>query len=469
MTDYFNPFEYEAANKFSEDQILDFYIEDFNYSRFIRSRRNIFLVGERGTGKTMTLLFNCFPVQKKKAEKDHRDLSFDIICVYIPCNTPLTHKREYQLLGDFQASVISEHFLVLATMYGIADTLSKCQGLIEDANENTLRLEAEFTLGIELPANQPFLEGLKQAFQREVATAQQAINAKTSDAFYEAAISFSAGVLPLLTCLRKIPTLQQSHFALMLDDAHDLNIYQVKSLNSWIAYRDNSLFSFKIATAKVNRPTLVTASGGTILEGHDFTLVDMEQPYQNQYSDFGKMAREIVWRRLKKIEVSKSPDEFFPAHPQFIKDIEACKETARERAEEKFSRREQKKITDYVYKYHRAEYFRQRPPKASLPPYSGFDMLVHLSTGVIRNLLEPCYWMYERVFSEQSSGAVQLPRIEVIPPSVQSQIILDRSTRKWDWIREGLDNSVEGCSREQADQLFRLFDNLAILFRELEP
>ena len=32
----------------------------------------------------------------------------------------------------------------------------------------------------------------------------------------------------------------------MLDDAHDLNKYQREHLNSWIAYRDNSLFSFKI-------------------------------------------------------------------------------------------------------------------------------------------------------------------------------------------------------------------------------
>ncbi len=52
-----NPFEYEAANNLSEEDILDYYIEDHNFSRFIISPRNIFLTGERGTGKTMTLLY----------------------------------------------------------------------------------------------------------------------------------------------------------------------------------------------------------------------------------------------------------------------------------------------------------------------------------------------------------------------------------------------------------------------------
>ena len=51
-----NPFEYEAENEPSTNAIIDYYIEDYNYSRFIRSKRNVFLVGERGCGKTMALV-----------------------------------------------------------------------------------------------------------------------------------------------------------------------------------------------------------------------------------------------------------------------------------------------------------------------------------------------------------------------------------------------------------------------------
>jgi predicted NACHT family NTPase len=69
-----NPFQYEAANNLSEEMIAEFYVEDFNFSRVIQSKRNIFLVGERGSGKTMTLLYNSLRVQlakHKKQEKAH--------------------------------------------------------------------------------------------------------------------------------------------------------------------------------------------------------------------------------------------------------------------------------------------------------------------------------------------------------------------------------------------------------------
>jgi len=464
--DYNNPFEYEAAIKLGYDKILDFYIQDFNYSRFIRSRRNIFLVGERGCGKTMALLYNSLPVQIRKAERDNIPLNLDIVCVHIPCNTPLTHKKEYQLLDDFQASVVSEHFLVISIMFAIVDTLSKIPNLTINIKEPDIREDLEFLLSIKLPQEKPVLNSLALYFQKEVGEAQRAINAKKLDAFYENAMSFSAGVLPLLTCLKKLPKLANSHFALMLDDAHDLNTHQIKCLNSWIAYRDNSLFSFKIATAKVDRPPSLTASGGAILEGHDYTLIDMEQPYQNRLSDFGKLARDIIKRRLEKNAIMKTPEGFFPVNPQFETDIKECEDRIREEATQKLSKPTQKQIIDYVYKYARAEYFRRRSRKANLPPYSGFETIVHLSTGVIRNLLEPCYWMYDKVVSEKHSKGEGDFIVNEIPYSVQTDTILERSKKKWDFIRNGLDNTITGCSREQAIQLSRLFENLAILFKK---
>lgn len=36
-----NPFEFEAANNLKDEDIIKFYIEDHNYTRFIRSTKNI--------------------------------------------------------------------------------------------------------------------------------------------------------------------------------------------------------------------------------------------------------------------------------------------------------------------------------------------------------------------------------------------------------------------------------------------
>lgn len=463
--DYYNPFEYEAATKLSEDKIVDFYIEDFNYSRFIRSKRNIMMVGERGTGKSMALLFNSFPIAQRKAEKTGSKPGYDIVCVYVPCNTPLTHRGEYQLLGDYEASVVSEHFLVLAIMYAVVDTVSRVKEVLDGADEDRLRKQLVFVLDLEIPGAEPLFEGLEQTIQREMTKTQKVLNARVKEAFYESALSFSSGLLPLLNTLKGIPKLADSHFALMIDDAHDLNSHQIKVLNSWIAYRDNSLFSLKVATAKVDQPSRITSSGGTILDGHDFTLIDMEKAYQSQFTDFGRLAREVVKRRLSNVHIDRTPEEFFPVSAELQRDLNECEDRVRKRAEGKYPGGTQKQITDYVYKYARAEYFRNRSRRANRPQYSGFDTLVHISTGIIRNLLEPCWWMYDTVYSRQRTQG-QEPVILEIPPSVQGDILLERSQRKWDLVREQLDCSIDGCSREQREQVYRLFDNLAILFRE---
>ena len=151
-----NPFEYEAANNLTDEMIVDYYIDDFNYSRFIQSKRNIFLVGERGSGKTMALLYNSWRLQKLLAEKKKESPSLSKIGVYIPCNTPLTHKTEYQLLENFLASVLSEHFLVLSIAYGLADTLSEIPDVLEGADEQWLRDEVSFVLGADLPQESRF-------------------------------------------------------------------------------------------------------------------------------------------------------------------------------------------------------------------------------------------------------------------------------------------------------------------------
>src|SRR5208337_1110196 len=137
---------------------------------------------------------------------------------------------------------------------------------------------------------------------------------------YEDCLSFASGVMPLLGVIRRIPALNDSHFLLMMDDAHDLNEHQSRLLNSWIAYRDHSYFSFKVATAKVRQPAFITATGGAILEGHDFTTIDMEQPLQTATSDFGRMAALIIEKRLRKTGIEKSAREFFPVSPQFESD-----------------------------------------------------------------------------------------------------------------------------------------------------
>ena len=463
-----NPFEYDAANNLSDEMIADYYIDDFNYSRFIQSKRNIFLVGERGSGKTMALLFNRWRLRKLLAERTGESPSMQRIGVYVPCNTPLTHKTEYQLLDDeFRASALSEHFLVLSITYGLMETLSEMPAVLEGVDEASLNREAEFVLGGSLPEAETLFGAILQFIQRELLNTQRVLNSRRPDAFYENTFSFASVFVPMVNmCSRRVPMLQDAHFLLLIDDAHALNSYQIRALNSWIAYRDHSRFSFKVAVAKVGPQTRLTTSGGSILEGHDYTRVDLEGPYLNRDSRFYQHAETLVTRRLQKAAIAATAEEFFPMSGAMVADLERAKSVVMQQALAKYGESEAKRgaVTDYVYKYRRAHYFRSRSSKANRPPYSGFETLVYLSTGVVRNLLEPCFWMFDRAVSEVrdvDGGRT----VSCISSEIQTEVIVERSKRLWAWLEEGISRDVDGCSSEDGQRAHRFLDALAVHFR----
>jgi hypothetical protein len=464
MDNFINPFKSERANALSDEEVLSFYIEDNTYARFIRSKRNIFLVGERGCGKTMALRYNSFGVLCKKAKKEGQDIDFSTIGIHIS-GSPILHKQEYLLLNDdFRRSITCEHFLVLSIMYEIAHSLCNIIDIKEVIKQESGRLfqDFEYILGFELRKDYDFFTAVRNFTLHEAKLTQNKINVYDGGEFYDNTMSFSSIIIPFIEIVKSISIFNNSHFLLMIDDAQTMNEYQIKTLNSWIAYRDHANFSFKVATTKVDRPQFITSTGGTILEGHDFTSIDMEKPFQNPDSDFYILAKKIVKKRLELIGLNDvEAEDFFPENPEFTKDIKECVEAVRKEAEIKYPNGTAKQINDHIYKYARAKYYRDRleKGKANMPPYSGFKMIVAVSTGIIRNLLEPCFFMFDLAFSNRNID------IKEINYAIQYQIIIEKSKELWKDIEDGLDRKVENCSSEQAKQVHQLFNHLMILFR----
>ena len=465
-----NPFVFEAANNLSDEMILDYYIDDHNYSRFLQSSRNIFLVGERGSGKTMALLYNSWRVQNLRAEQKGEASPLDSIGVYVPCNTPLTHKTEYQLLDKRLASAISEHFFVLSITHSFVDTLRTIEEACGCSDGEDLRDEVGFILGDELPTGRTVFDSVKKFIRRELFDTQRTLNSGEPEAFYQNTFTFVSFFVPLLdTFGEHIATLKKSHFRLMIDDAHSLNECQIRSLNSWIAYRDHSRFSFKVAVAKIGQNTKITTTGGSILNGHDYTEVDLEAPFQNKHSQFYSLARTVVKRRLQNASIDVEPERFFPMSPVMQKELNDLARAVRAEAVAKYGDTDnvKKKISDHVYKYTRARYFQKRSATANRPPYSGFETLVFLSTGVLRNLLEPCFRMFDQVLSQSRANyqSTQGVPITEIPPAVQADEILKISDNKWDWTKSHLADDIDDCTSDNAEAAYRLLDALAKHFR----
>ena len=228
MTARRNPFEFVAANDLPEDdprllhrgfQLLSVHL--VQGQRHPRGRTRLRQVDDIA----LQQLAPSYP----QAEQEDRRSPLDLIGVYIPCNTPLIHKQEYQLVDALKASVIAEHHFVLSIAFKIAETLKAIPDVMKGADEQRLRSKIEFIFGTDLPANVPFFDAIMDFVDREcVATQRAVIDRHTQAVEYENTYTFASLVIPLLGCTRTIPCLQESHFMLLIDDAHDLNRHQAE-------------------------------------------------------------------------------------------------------------------------------------------------------------------------------------------------------------------------------------------------
>ena len=458
-----NPFEYDAAPNLEPEKLVTWYIEDYNYSRFIESTRNIIINGERGSGKSMALMYHSLKYRKTSSEVHKTKLSLQHVGIYIPCNTPLHAKEEYKLLGHIPRIQISEANLLNSILASAAREFADVISLFSSDERAILKREFGFALELSRDVvesyDEPF-DLLKKEVRRRLIHQQRLLQTDewdprtTTDGFFNV-------VMPVLEAVRQCRRFQRSHFSLLVDDLQDLNDHQQRLVNSWIGYRDHSLFSVKAAVAGLRTYNMENTYGGVLLEGHDYVSIDLQRPVQSGQSEFGKFAQQVIERRLRNAGLKVRAAEYFPVSPTFTKRLGTAKARAEDDAEKRGMARGSKAFRDFVYKYGRAYYFRDRDAKANKPVYSGFETLTHLSTGVIRNLLQPCFWMVEQRMAEMKGV---LPK--VIPSDVQDNVIKFQSDRLWDFINSSLDARIADCSVEDARRISRLFARLGEYFRD---
>lgn len=466
-----NPFEFDAALNLPEDALVDWYIEDHNFARFLRSTRNLLVNGQRGSGKSMMLIYNSLKLQRLRHDRKGDLFPPTHVGIYVPCNTPLTHRQDHELLPASQQVMLSEFYFVMAIAEAIAGTFEETSVGFTPEDYILLTDEIRAVLPqLVVQEREKIFTCLRRSINEQLGNLQRSLqHGLESDAEY-GAVSFYSFVKPILAALNRTSVFLHSHFSILVDDAHDLNQHQRRLLNSWLSYRDHSVFSFKVAIAGVRAYDLRTLSGGTILEGHDYLSIDLEAPFQNEDSSYAQFAQEVVKQRLTGIGLDvTTADEFFPQSEEFSRDLARANDEVRiaymktqgwvVEDLESLSHEQQKAIRDHVYKYGRAKYFRDRKNKANLPTYAGFETIVHLSTGVVRNLLAPCYKMFDAAVSDTRG---EQPKI--IAPHLQSEIVKAQSDELWIKIRSGLETIVEGCTRDDAIHLENLFTALGDYF-----
>ncbi len=462
---FVNPFSYEAATNLKIEEILDWYVVSHQHGPLLKSNRNLFLFGERGSGKSMTLRY--FSLEAEVArEKQTGKLDLSYLGIYVKCNSALIWKREYDLIKrepelSVKAALLSENILALWIARALVDQISKVRDVfsVNEATDFSNRLS--YLINAELPADNRCLDALGDFLDKQLDYAQRGLAERDPSEYNKGLMGFNGLVLQLMLQLRTLVRFRNSHFMIMIDDAQDLYAHQREAVNSWIAYRDHTVYSLKVAVARQRAYDFTTANGSSILEIHDYSSLDLQRAYLNSRSDYAKFVANVLSTRLKQAGIPVDAKKFFPSDKKFERDIKECQDQVRNEYRNKYPDASDKQLQDYVYKHGRAMYFGRRSPNANKPVYAGLETITEISTGVTRNVLEIAW----RAFDIQASKDRDRVEFKSIPAAVQSEAIFGCCDRLWRIIDDGLDKRSSRISTTDANHLKNFFKQLGSYFQ----
>ena len=272
-------------------------------------------------------------------------------------------------------------------------------------------------------------------------------------------------VRPFILGLRNLPFMSKGPIFLLIDDADNLSLEQTKILNTWVSSRGSADLSLKISTQRRYK-TYRTVTGQVIETPHDFAEVEISDIYTSEKDRYINRVRSIVEKRLQRAQIKVTPDVFFPRDEEQEEEIRLIAE--RIRAEWKPEKGHGARANDDAYRYARPDFIKSLQGGArsgSTYSYSGFNQLVHLSSGVVRFFLEPAALMY----GEQQAADGQKKSTERISPHIQDRVIRAEANKFLiaEFERITRDEEVAATTKDRATKLRNLIDSLGVLFHTI--
>ena len=477
---YKNPFETLTPEGLSAKDAVDLFVDVFSDFYQIIDIGHIFIKSPRGSGKSMIFIYlqpDCQCLAKQCSIKE-----LEFIGVYIPLkNSSFTLLPELKRLDQqYAGNVMNEHLMALhfSIMFFkniILDTefFSKIESNVAIEYYNyflefiNYKQEKQYKDSNKLKTFNDVQKSIINALERKYNEAQNYVKklAFTKDLpLYKGDLFDYLGYfIPLINNFLNAINLPEKTIYLLVDDAHCLTETQARILNTWVSTRTSKHISLKIST-QYNYKSYYTITGGTIDTPHDYSEIDISSIYTGKSkSTYKKRIEAIIKRRLQLHNILSSVDKYFPEDEEQIKKV---KDIEKEYIE-KYSKGQNRGYykTDDALRYARPDYIKSLSgikKSSSSYSYSGFDQLVHLSSGVVRFFLEPAHNMYAREKSKNNS-------FNNISSGVQNEISREEADKylfdELDKLKYGGDNNP--VSETDINRLSKLIQGLGGLFRQI--
>ncbi|MGV2981189.1 hypothetical protein ACERNI_13420 [Camelimonas sp. ID_303_24] len=442
----------------------------------IESAGHAFVVGTRGSGKSILFRYLEPDCQRLVTDKILKELPF--LSLYVSFRETQAQISELARFDDRHGEVFfNEHLLVLAIGAQVILRLLRNNDIsADDLSMPAKELHDElFTLlgGEVVDRAVNARDALKAMATKLQAAYRGAIQYVRQHGFKSEALTYTGELygfddllLPLIDFLRAALQISDaSPILLLLDDADSLTETQTRIVNSWVARRLSSRCSLKIAAQTTAYKTMVTVYNTRIEAPHDYQEINLSDA-TSRASEKAYRSRMvgIVQRRLRTINVTESADGYFPEDETQRIAIEI--EGKRLIAEWEAGHGRGYRARDDAYRYARPNYIAglggDRKSRSTYS-YSGFEQLVHISSGVTRFFLEAAADMYSRSVAKVAHSNEEA---RVIEPSIQNAVVREHASRQMIVDLKDLERDVQRLKGDpqQAVQLSNLIKGLGAIF-----
>lgn len=438
-----NPFEIKPPEELSPQLIHDLFVKEYTEHTALIGDYHTFISGSRGSGKSMHFKYlepQCQLIEHGSLDAFLKSES-PFIGIYINCNKGDFTKEEFKELTedknvpDILWRKLLLHYFIMDTAECIIKTfVTQLAEFIEPVNQVTVfdRVNEVFEL---TECNEKTLLELKRNFHKEkikidriidnylenIGLAGNRLNA-TGVNFVDTSLDDGRFLHILLSALRsEILKRDSIPFYLLYDEANELLEFQKKIINTLISQRKQTLVCVKVSCQPRMYNVFMDIKERLIQETHDYYFIELDSLYTTDKTTYHERLREIANRRLDIAGFHQnSIILLLPDNLSDIKKIEEAKKIAGLEYDKIPEGKRPAKKNEYIKKYAMARFYQQLLGKTSYG-YTGFNNLVHFSSGIIRSFLEPCYSMIEEM--RKRALATEIRDIASIPFQIQKEVI----------------------------------------------
>jgi len=434
-----NPFAVVSPEEMKAELAEQLFVEMYSEYPKIGRFGNLIISGARGCGKSMLIRCSLPDVQMIRGSKKLNEL--ENLSFSVSCKKTYPNVKEFDGLENRHAPyLINEHFLALHIVMSALWQLSqlkydsstyveeKYKDFFQNTYQRYLRLSrCRDTITPDYSSANNFFRSLYQHIEKMQFNlidypSKFSLNTDGEDYSYNMPLlSFLKFIVPVFKALTNLPEFpQDKNIFIFIDDADNLSKMQTEILNTWIAYRTQPTISLKVSTQLDKYKTYKTSTDVLIESPHDYQDVAISDRYTTIISDYFGKAKEILENRLKIAGIKVDINNFFPDYDRQVEGIKAEEEKIKTEYPTKGrGYRENDDIRRYAIPNYIKNLGNTRKSRSTYR-YAGLENIIHLSSGIIRYLLDAVAEMYDE--QEKRNLKKNIQAVDKIETNIQDEV-----------------------------------------------